>query len=30
MIMYEQTNTMMETKTSFQIPQLLDVDDLTS
>ena len=22
--MYEQTNTMMETKTSFQIPQLLD------
>lgn len=29
-IMYEQTNTMMETKTSFQIPQLLDGDDFTS
>ena len=28
--MYEQTNTMMETKTSFQIPQLLDGDDFTS
>jgi len=30
MIMYEQTNTMMETKTTFQIPQLLDGDDFTS
>ncbi len=29
-IMYEQTNTMMETKTSFQIPQLLDGDNFTS
>ena len=28
--MYEQTNTMMETKTTFQIPQLLDGDDFTS
>ena len=28
--MYEQTNTMMETKTSFQIPQLLDGDNFTS
>ena len=28
--MYEQNNTMMETKTTFQIPQLLDGDDLTS
>lgn len=28
--MYEQTNTMMETKTLFQIPQLLDGDDFTS
>ena len=28
--MYEQTNTMMETKTIFQIPQLLDGDDFTS
>ena len=28
--MYEQTNTMMETKTPFQIPQLLDGDDFTS
>lgn len=28
--MYEQTNTMMENKTSFQIPQLLDGDDFTS
>ena len=28
--MYEQTNTMMETKTAFQIPQLLDGDDFTS
>ena len=28
--MYEQTNTMMETKASFQIPQLLDGDDFTS
>ena len=27
--MYEQTNTMMETKTIFQIPQLLDGDDFT-
>ena len=27
--MYEQTNTMMETKTSFQIPQLLDGDNFT-
>ena len=29
-IMYEQNNTMMETKTTFQIPQLLDGDDFTS
>ena len=28
--MYEQNNTMMETKTTFQIPQLLDGDDFTS
>lgn len=28
--MYEQTNTMMETKTLFQIPQLLDGDAFTS
>ena len=28
--MYEQTNTMMETKALFQIPQLLDGDDFTS
>ena len=28
--MYEHTNTMMETKTSFQIPQLLDGDNFTS
>ncbi len=28
--MYEQTNTMLETKTLFQIPQLLDGDDFTS
>ena len=28
--MYEQTNTMMETKTSFQIPQLLHGDNFTS
>ena len=28
--MYEQTNTTMETKTTFQIPQLLDGDDFTS
>lgn len=28
--MYEQTNTMMETKTTFQIPQLLDGDNFTS
>ena len=26
--MYEQTNTMMETKTTFQIPQLLDGEEI--